>query len=189
MAGILVGQKATGKSTELERIARDYSKSGKKALILDVNGSPAYAKVPAIQTADEFRKWCTGKSDIGPLAKYYDPDHVVMFEFLIKYFRNGLVVFEDCTKYIDATPSREIKTFLVDHRMWNVDLLFTFHAVSMVPPFFWKMTSYVILKRTTEVFRPSDKFRYPFWEALQKGIERLKKSKNPYESVVIETGL
>lgn len=144
---LLVGQKATGKSTLGNELAEQYAaRTGKRSLIIDVNGSPAYAKHPLL-TAKHVIGW-KEKATLR-VARYYDPDHDTMFE-TVANFRNGLVIYEDCTKYIGANPGGLVKQVLVDHRMWNQDVIFTFHALKFVPPFFWSMVKYVMLKKTQD---------------------------------------
>ena len=185
--GVVVGMKNTGKSTFLAEYARGYAKrTGKRVLIVDVNGAPAYAEFPKLSLT-AFNTW-NGDSSIR-IAKIYESDLKVLFGSIAQRFRNGLLIIEDCTKYIDATPSREIKSILVDHRMWNVDPLFTFHAVSSIPPFFLKMINFVVLKKTLENFPPGAQYRYPFWNVLQKALAELAKEKDRYTYRIIQTGL
>lgn len=185
--GIMIGERATGKSTDLLKLAKGYvDKTAKRALILDVNGAPAYKDLPLL-TVGELQKWRHGNEP--SIARFYLKDLDRMFAIVEENFRNGFLVFEDCTKYIDANPSRAIKSFLVDHRMMGLDLFWVFHSVGSVPPFFWKMTNYIILKKTVETFRPGDKYKYTFFSELLKAHQTLSKSKDRYKSIVIQTNI
>jgi hypothetical protein len=177
---IMAGRKGSGKSTELNRIAEKYP-GDKKVLIIDVNGSPAYAQHEKI-TYQMFMRWKKG------IKRFYDSDHKRMFDFIMKHFKNGLVIFEDCTKYIPANPDQQLKTFLVDHRMWNVDLVFTFHSFKRIPNFFWEMTSYIIIKKTQERFDTRKNMdSIPNYEDVAKAREQVMRNKNPYYHLTVET--
>jgi hypothetical protein len=185
-SSIIVGRKGTGKSTTANNLAVEYARrTGKKALIIDVNGSPAYKDHPLL-TTHQLKTW---KPDANTrVARYYLQDHKEMFQAITDHFRNGFVVFEDCTKYIDPNPSRQIKTFLVDHRMWNVDMLFTFHSFKRVPNFFWEMTNYVIILKTQEEFETArNRSIIPNFEKVKEAREKVMKHKSDYYNLTVET--
>lgn len=186
---IIVGRKGTGKSTYANKRACAYP-STKKVLIIDVNGSPAYAKHTQIndQTLLSSR-WKKG------VVRYYNSDHDVMFENIIKHcndFMNKkqglLIVFEDCTKYIDANPNKQVKSFLVDHRMWNADLMFTFHSFKRIPPFFFEMCSYITILKTQENFEtPRNENMIPNFEELKHARRKVMEDINPYKYITVAT--
>ena len=184
----IVGRKGTGKSTYANTVAKAFIAANptKKVVIFDVNGSPAYAEHAAIT----YGRW--NEFDNG-IRRLYDPEHERALKFLATNFRNGMIIFEDCTKYIPAMPQKEIKSMLVDHRMMQTDVVFTFHSVSFVPPFFWKMLNMVSLGKTDDDFEQ----RLSYWR--NKGIpninafiaaaEKLAKSKDQYQREVIQTNI
>lgn len=197
---IIIGRKRTGKSTLANKIAKGYSGPRRRTLIIDVNGSPAYAEHEQINY-EKLKRYRSGG-----IYKFYDPNHERMFDFLTSYYGpqyddagnliskklfHGLMVFEDCTKYIDSNPSQAVKTFLVDHRMWDADMLFTFHSLAMVPPFFWRMTSRVILLKTQDTMSPTQRRQFenkiPNWKKIERAWEEVDRSSNPFEHRVIET--
>ena len=182
-AALIVGAKGTGKSTKLCKIARAYAKANpdKKALIIDVNGSPAYDGVKEIKI-DELRLLRSGLVKIvgtptdGELAE------------IAKIYVDGLVVFEDCTKYIYGNPQPVIRGFLTDHRMRSCDLIFTFHSLKRVPPFFWEMCAYVTVLKTQETFAKSqNENRVPNYPAVADAFKKVQISKDRYYSVTVET--
>jgi hypothetical protein len=197
-AMIIVGRKRTGKSTLANKISKGLAAPYRRVLIIDVNGSPAYSAHEQI-FYDKLKRWRHGG-----IYKFYDPDHERMWKFLTSHYGpqyspegrkigdkpfHGLITFEDCTKYIDPNPSKQIKTFLVDHRMWDADLLFTFHSLSMVPPFFWKMTSRLIILKTQDTAgqlkRLEDKV--PNFGEVYEAHCRVMKSEDPHAHEVVET--
>jgi hypothetical protein len=182
---VIIGRKATGKSTYACNLAKEYVKANptKRFLIVDVNGSPAYNEFPLLDES-KLRTW---KPDAKlRVAKYYNPNHTEMFA-AIQNFRNGAILFEDCTKYILPNPSAEIRMYLTDHRMWNVDLFFTFHSLNRVPPFFWEMTAWVVLKKTQDTDIKSFKNRIPNFKDIEKAWNSVMASKDPYITKSVST--
>jgi hypothetical protein len=183
MAGVIVGRKGTGKSTFLNERAKAYYKAhpDKKVLIIDVNGSPAYKEHPELDHT-KFARWNKG------VYRFYDSDHKKMFDYICKHFKNGLIILEDCTKYIPANPGGQVKALLVDHRMWNADLIFTFHSFKRIPLFFWEMVSYVTILKTQEDFENSrNKVNIPNYEAVAAARKKVIAHKNPYYNLTVET--
>lgn len=191
---MIVGRKYTGKSTLAAKIAHACIKPYRRVLIINVNGSPAYSKFPAIDY-DRLQRWRSGGG-----YQFYDRDHDRLFDFLIDRYDptarpprlfSGLIVFEDCTKYIDANPPKKIKSFLVDHRMMDADMIFTFHALTMVPQFFWKMTSRIILLKTQDIMTPSRaremESRIPNWAAVQQAHAEVMADPDPFAHRVVDT--
>jgi energy-coupling factor transporter ATP-binding protein EcfA2 len=181
IASLIVGRKGTGKSTLLAGMATGYPPD-KKVLVLDVNGSAAYANFPEIKPKDIRGFIRPGKAKLsGTPTKETLTD-------IAKYFKNGLVVFEDCTKYIPAYPQPEIKTFLVDHRMSGCDLVFTFHSLKMVPPLFWQMVSYVVILKTLEQFESArNKQLVPNYNEVLAAFNRVNQHKDNYYNETVAT--
>lgn len=185
-AWAILGRKGTGKSTYANKCALAYiaANPNKRVLIFDVNGSPAYAAHESI-TYGKFREWSNG------IRRLYDSDHERALAFIAKNFDKGLIIFEDCTKYIPANPTKDIKAMLVDHRMMNCDVMFTFHSVKFVPPFFWKMLNAVSLGKTDDNFTHRSLLQkdIPNIAAIAAAGLKLKAHPNQYHRILIETNI
>lgn len=186
---IIVGRKGTGKSTYANKRACAYPKN-KKVLIVDVNGSPAYEQHKHIDT----KTLCSPRWKSG-VVRYYEPDHDLMMQSIMTHCNDFkpkgqgiLIVFEDCTKYIDSNPNKAVKSFLVDHRMWNADLMFTFHSFKRIPPFFFEMCSYITVMKTQENFETSRNEKViPNYEGLRNARRLVMASPNDYIHKTIAT--
>jgi hypothetical protein len=179
-ASIIVGRKFTGKSTRLAGIASAYPKTS-KVLIIDVNGSPAYNKFKECQLKD-IKFLQTG------VVKLIGTPTDDTLKAIAKDFRGGLVIFEDCTKYISGAVKPEIKTFLVDHRMWRCDLIFTFHSLKMIPPFFWQMISYLMILKTQENFiSAQNRQRVPNYEKVAEAYKKVNANPDDYYCLTVPT--
>lgn len=184
----IAGRKNTGKSTWLEERARKMkANTGKKVLIIDVNASPAYSHYQLL-SYNGLESWCKNH-DTG-IKRFFDSDYDKMFSVIPKHFKNGGLILEDCTKYIPAIPSPEIKTYLVDHRMWNVDLFFTFHALEFIPKFFFKMITHYTVFKTQDILDNRDRElrkRFPNYDVLKKAWDDVMKSSNEHANRTVPT--
>jgi hypothetical protein len=120
------------------------------------------------------------------MARFYLEDNKAMLD-AIQAFRGGLIILEDCTKYIDANPHPRVKEFLVDHRMRDLDLFFTFHSVTRVPPFFWEMTHQVLLLKTQDDRKGIERRRIPNMREFLKAFDKVMASKDNYTSALVDT--
>lgn len=185
---IIVGRKGVGKSTYANRRAIKYPQH-KKVLIVDVNKSPAYAAHPFIDSATLLSgRWKSG------IVRYYERDKNLMFDTIMQHCENSglrpgiLIIFEDCTKYIPANPQPAVKSFLVDHRMWNADLVFTFHSVKRIPPFFWEMCTHLTLFKTQENFETArNENVIPNFHEIARARKLVMDSSNEREKRTVET--
>jgi len=179
---LIVGRKGTGKSTKLAKIALDYPATS-KVLVIDVNGSPVYNQFKEIQVKD-IKRVRSG------IVRLLGTPNDETLRTIAQEFRGGLIIFEDCTKYIEGNIRPEMKTFLVDHRMFQCDLIFTFHSLKRVPPFFWEMVSYVTLLKTQETFEPGTyRNRVPNYEKVAAAFKKVNAptQKDNYYSITVET--
>jgi len=179
-SAIVVGRKGVGKSTYLNGVAVKYPRQ-KKVLIIDVNGSPAYNAHRQIEVK-QIKGFRQG------IAKIMGTPTLETLKVIADNFRDGLVIFEDCTKYIEGNVHPSIKAFLVDHRMFNCDLIFTFHSLKRVPPFFWEMIGYCVLFKTLETFEGSrNKTVIPNYENMVSAFKRVNKHRDVRYNETIET--
>lgn len=181
---LYVGRKHTGKSTDLAKMALDYPKES-KVLIIDVNSSPAYnhGRITQLAKYGDLKRW---KNDRG-IVKIPGVPTEEDLNFISEKFRNGLIIFEDCTKYIFANPSPMIKKFLVDHRMYGCDLVFTFHSFRRIPIQFWEMSSYITIKKTQDTWQKSWINRIPNSVDVEAAFKRVMAHENNYYHETVAT--
>lgn len=152
LAIAVIGRKRTGKSTYLRNLAIKLSGP---VIIVDPNNSPAYSMFPELEL-DQIKKMKNG------IGRYYLTDTDRMFNDLyeVVHYKNkkvkpfhGTWCFDDATKYIDSHPTKQQKALLVDHRMYGLNILFTFHSLAGnmgVPGWLWKMLTHVTLFKTQD---------------------------------------
>lgn len=188
LAIAIAGRKHTGKSTFAMKM---LLKLNQKVIIVDPNNSPAYKSIPWVT----FKQLKTLQSGI---VRYYNRDTDLMFDELWELFNpkgtakkwNGTIMFDDATKYIDANPSKKVKSLLVDHRMYGINLLFTFHALSFVPQFFWKMLTHVVLFKTQDLMDENKREygkRIPNFLEIYSNWKKVMNDNNEHAQIVVQT--
>lgn len=148
-----IGVNGTGKSTAIKSLFDLYDLKQQRILIIAETDPPAYDKYKRVKTYEDLKRFKTG------VVKFYDYENNP-FEMLARirnlynegYLRNGLCIMEDCTNYIDANPHRDVKAFIINHRMWDLDLIFATHAFSLLPKFMRKFMHSVTVFKTGDVF-------------------------------------
>jgi hypothetical protein len=182
----VVGRKFTGKSTWLADFAEKfYRRTRKRVLIIDPNGSPAFSKYQLLNEK-QLSLWC---KEYNGIARFYIKDKKRMFELLDENFRGGLLIMDDATKYIKRKPPEYIEDMLVDHRMWDADVICTFHSVMFVPIFFWKMLTHVQIFKTQDTFDSDSTMRkrVPNWQLVKKTWDSVMKSKSEFTNKNVKT--
>lgn len=152
-ATAIIGGVQQGKSSLVTKLIEQcYDKRTHKVVILNNTAPLAFSQFDYYEDAAVLSAKWRG------VIRYHNPGG---FKEAIKdvyeaassgALRNGAVVFDDCTKYIDPWPSEDIRNFLVDRRMIQLDLIFTTHALAFLPKFCRRMINYITVFKTAENF-------------------------------------
>ncbi len=196
----IFGGKGQGKSGLVRKlITKCYDMRSQKVVILNNTNPPAFQDYMLVQSPGALMKRWRG------VVRYHNPNGCrAGLEDICKliadgYISNGCVVLDDCTKYIDPNVKHHVKEILVDHRMRDLDLMFTTHALRFMPPFCRAMISTITVFKTGETFdRPAEikALGYPNYNELfnaWKIIEATPEVKKPKDFIqpfrTIETGV
>lgn len=159
---VLLGTNGTGKTTTLKNI---LLQSGKRCLVvtpddrewLEYPETPLRSGVPADFQYQGIRR------------HIWRPKHTLQ---MLKYFRNGIIVLDDCRFYLRATTDQEIHALLIRRRQRAVDIFVVAHGFTEVPPvFFTFATDFVLFQRRDDVSRRKNYVRN--FEALKAKVEEV----------------
>lgn len=145
MMCMVLGTNGTGKSTLMREILDKCNE--KKALIV-TNHIEEWRDIPEVDLSKrehftfrgirKTRCFPPTKTDIGTLAK-------------LKYFRKGIIVFDDCRLYMkDAKTDGLIEDLLISYRQLEDDIFVVAHGFTKVRPVFYTYVSNFILFRTLD---------------------------------------
>ncbi len=170
-----------------------YEATGKRVLIINPNGAKNYSAIQSL-SYDQLRRWRKGIKQIWN-SDYDELLNILADEYSPSNPFNGMIVFEDALNYIPPSVPKPIRKFLTDCRHMNADLLFTFHSLKFVPPWFWPMTNFVMVKRTNDLIEENWNFyqnRIPNMKEIAKAHKQVSsgnKEKDRFKCITVETGV
>ena len=160
---VITGVQGVGKTYLNMRIIADYVKDkfynkvkGRKCLILDTNGEYTASqferndvgafkpKLLALRDIGEWSKSSVAECRRIDMKNVSLKDKKDIIEYVIRYFRNGMLVLEDINTYIlNVTHMEEIVGGLVNLRHRAVDVLISYQSLRPVEPRMWQNARWV----------------------------------------------
>ena len=140
---VLLGTNGTGKTTTLKNILRA---SGKKCLVITPDDREwlEYPETP-------LRRGVVSDFQYQGIRRHIvRPKHTLE---VLKYFRNGIIVLDDCRFYLRATTDQEIHGLIIRRRQRAVDIFVVGHGFTEVPPVFFTFATDFILFQTRDNIR------------------------------------
>lgn len=142
---MVLGTNGTGKSTIMREILEKCN--AKKALIV-TNHIEEWRDVVEVDLSKKEDFLYTGirktrcyqptRTDVGTLAK-------------LRYFRKGIIVFDDARLYMkDAKTDNLIEDLMISYRQQELDIFVVAHGFTKVRPVFYSYVSNIILFRTLD---------------------------------------
>jgi hypothetical protein len=139
---------------------------------MDTFDHPAYRHIPRINCA-MLPRW-RGAGVFRIFGECTDQT----LEYIDKYVRNALILFEDATKYIEPNLPKEVKRFIFDSKQKNLDLMFMFHGFSYCPPKLLRATdNAIIFKCDNPDYRKKEIVGY---EEIKQAWTEVMNDPNPY---------
>lgn len=173
---LVIGRRGSGKTTFVREGLLSYPQ---KVLIVDTFDHPTYRDIQAIKP-ERLKYWKSG------MVRVFGSDFDLIMQNILLYCRNCLIVFEDSTKYIRNHLPNHIRTFLIDTKQLNVDVIFFFHGLGMVMPDLYRLADTITLFKVGEnIKRYSDKI--PNYGEVERAFNQIQQAKNPYENRTIFT--
>lgn len=172
----LIGNRGTGKTTFIKQVIAAYQKGnkGNKTLIVDTLDHPAYRDLKAL-TIDEIKRW---KPTAPGYFRLYGSNTAEIMETISKNFFNGLLIFEDASKYIGSRLDDNVKAFILDSKQKNLDIVFMFHSWGFVPNDLFRLTDAITLFKTQD--SPLQKKNFMPYELIEKQYLEVKGSENRF---------
>lgn len=130
---IVMGSTGTGKSYLTNQVLKKIGY--KKVLIITMTGMPKiWREHKEIDASKKESYNFTGFRQI-----MYARHDKKTFDYIHKYFRNGVLVLDDCRNYLPAALDhlQALRNIVIDHRHLMTDMFFICHAPSDVPPKIW----------------------------------------------------
>lgn len=197
-AHAIIGGNRQGKSSLVAQlITQWFDMRTNKVVVLNSSGPRAFADYDYHENPEFFKTRWHGVIRYHNPAGYKETLKDVYQAVTEKYLYNGCVVFDDATKYLGDTPPQSIKDFLVDRRMYGLQLIFTTHMLRSYTKFCRGMSNTITVFKTAEVFESLNDMKqleYPNYPQLFEAWQTVKnipdvEGKQIQEYRTIETGI
>ena len=157
---IVLGYNGTGKTTFVKKMIVSMLKNGRRVLVVTPDDIE-FSTIPMVhQRLTHHLKTYTG-------ARRMIYEDKGTLEAIIKYFDNGLLIFDDCRAYFTAALDKELHQLLIRRRQKMLDIVAVGHGFTEVPPKFFTFASKIVLFRTNDniarrkdVLKDFDKMAY-----------------------------
>jgi len=159
---LCVGRKGTGKTTIAQQIAKV---SQKKICVIDTDDHPSYSDFELFNE-NNLHKWKSGNIRIITS----EPEKVL--DLLNKKCSNAFIIIEDAAKIVSANVQREVKSFIIDHRKRNFDVILMFHFLADVPPYVAKQYDYMLLFKTGDSLAVAQN-KFANWHSILPMLQRI----------------
>lgn len=172
---LLVGRKFTGKTTIGLQMAKA---SGKKIIAIDTDEHPAYGDFKRY-TLSNLHTWKEGN------AKVVTDNPEAALVIINKCCSNAFVICEDAGKYVSANIQQDVKSFIIDHRKRNLDVIFMFHFLADVPPYVCKQYDYMVMFKTGDNLDEKQK-KFANWHKIHERMMRIQAVKDMHYCEMIK---
>jgi hypothetical protein len=182
---VIIGARGTGKTTKARKIIENYPKNRRK-LVMDTQDSHNYRDFGTIQP-HQIPGW-------KPVNGYYRPKRIYQgnpmenLQAVQRYYKNGILVLEDCRKYIGSQPDKAVENFFIDSKQNGVEILLNYHSFRAVPKMVWDYTDVLTVCKTKQGLPKDQKNRIPDFETVAQAVETVQNATDPYKSVTLEIG-
>lgn len=140
---VLVGAPGTGKTTYAKKIIENMG-SSRGVLIFDNNREKAYREYNSMKL-ERFPYW--KKKGV---YRLFTGDLDAFLTALYDYGRNMSLVLEDSTSYLTGNVDEKVRKLLTERRHRNLDILFTYHSLSRIPPMVYEMCNFLVIGKTND---------------------------------------
>lgn len=184
----VVGNRGTGKTDFLKSLLKGSSMN--KKLIVDTFDSPVWhnlatwddpaggnTEVNAIDY-DSLKYWRSG------VYRLFDSDTDILMSEIQNNVYNSLVIFEDATKYIGSTLTKDVKRFILDSKQKNLDLIFVFHSLKDLPRDLVRVMDFLTVCKTGDRYNNSLRGKYP--DEVEEAYNEVMKSPDKYKKITLQ---
>lgn len=167
---LIVGRRGCGKTTLAQQLIK---RSRLKVCVFDLYDHPDYRYLP-LADISKLSRWKSGN------LRVISSDPVPDLTELFKTVNNCTVFLEDSKRYIDPNVQKQLQTVIIQHRMFNQDIIMMFHSLKDVPNYIARMHNDMILFKTNETIAAAVKDKFSNWGDIAEAHARINKHKSPY---------
>lgn len=149
----ITGTNGTGKSTVIKELVNTAVKNGDRALIVTPD-EVEWPSVPLVhqRLSHHIQNYVGARKIVA-----YDDDFIEKVDLIIKYFRQGVLVFDDMMAYNKHSTHPLLKRLMVRRRHMEVDIIAVGHSFTEIPPRFYSFISdFILFRSSNDVMKRQD---------------------------------
>ena len=140
---IILGYNGTGKTTLVKKLIINELKKRESHILIVTPDDIEFLNIPYVHPKFNQRiEWYSGARKI----IYTDG----LLSTIADYFKNGLLIFDDCRAYFGAALEQDLHNILIRRRQKMIDIIAVGHGFTEVPPKFFTFASHIILFKTID---------------------------------------
>lgn len=140
---IVLGTNGTGKTTLVKKLVINEIKKSDSHVLIVTPDDMEWNTVQYVNSRFKHRiETYTGARKI-----IYEPG---LIDNIREHFRNGLIVFDDCRAYFDASLDNALHSLLIRRRQQMVDIIAVGHGFTEVPPKMFTFATHFALFKTID---------------------------------------
>ena len=124
---IVLGTNGTGKTTLVKKLVLNELKKKDSHILVVVPDDMEWDSLQYVHPKFPHRI----EHYVGARKIIYEPG---LLDIIRERFRNGLIVFDDCRAYFDASLDRDLHSLLIRRRQQMIDIIAVGHGFTEVPP-------------------------------------------------------
>ena len=191
---LIIGYNGTGKTTITKKLVLSELKKNNSHILVVTPDDIEWHSLPEVSERFPTRvTYYKGARKIIYNDKLEYPDqrtHELQkgntVDLIADYFRNGLVVFDDCRSYFNASLESSLHNLLIRRRQKMIDIIMVAHGFTEIPPKAFTFASDIILFKTMDNIDKRKPYLKDFEKMKQMQEYVNKQAKvNPHFNIVI----
>lgn len=195
---VFVGQKGTRKTDTIMRkfVLPAWKRNRRKVLIVAQALAWTHEQLGLASTSSvqQLERFCKGNNGILVyLLTDLDKRNIKQVYGIIgDHFRNGTIVLEDCTSYVDSSAITAVKNIFINNKNFRCNVFMSYHSID-TPKFVRENTTHFMLHKSVSAMDKNiSKYQryYPTcFDAMYAAWQRVQDHPTQYYHELIETGI
>ncbi|MFZ4800024.1 MAG: ATP-binding protein [Bacteroidia bacterium] len=191
---LIIGYNGTGKTTITKKLVVSELKKATSHILVVTPDDIEWNMLPEvhhkfIERVKTYKK--ARKIIYNEKIEYLDPQNRALqkgntVDLIADYFRDGLVIFDDCRSYFNAALESSLHNLLIRRRQKMIDIIMVAHGFTEIPPKAFTFASDIILFKTMDNIDKRKPYLKDFekMKAMQQYVNT-EAEKNPHFNIVI----
>ena len=191
---LIIGYNGTGKTTITKKLVINELKKPESHILVVTPDDIEWQTLPEVhhKFIERVKTYTKARKIIyNDKIEYIEPQNCQLqkgntIDLISDYFRNGLVVFDDCRSYFNAALESSLHNLLIRRRQKMIDIVMVAHGFTEIPPKAFTFASDIILFKTMDNIDKRKPYLKDFEKMKQmQAFVNSEAEKNPHYHAVI----